>query len=268
MVTKQRQSYYGSDQLESISYLEFGSIDLRQANKTIWAYWQDQEAYDMYMFSRYARDLLSFRDFVRAPSGEYTLEKLNEYVLNSAHNKIIDYLFKYAGLVTAVKLNVADMICESGSSLYGWIDESIAFDHVFNNGENIAGFKSLKYLCSDISELMNKGAIAFHEGMSFDCSLAPTIAELMRGIERLSLFYGLGVSMRYALRDAKDIIDIAQKTELAIFNRLSVCKGNDTVCYLYGSGKNSYVISLPKLIEELDTYQIQAKYCTANMQWG
>ena len=30
---------------------------------------------------------------------EKTVEKLNEYVLNSAHNKLMDYLFKYAGML-------------------------------------------------------------------------------------------------------------------------------------------------------------------------
>ncbi|MCL2284608.1 MAG: hypothetical protein FWC26_14940, partial [Fibromonadales bacterium] len=265
MNIKQRKDYYGCDDIESLSYLEFGSVDLRNAKKTIWAYWQDQEAYDMYMFSRYVRDLFAFRDFV--DKKEYNVEALNAIVLKSAHNKLMDYLFKYAGIITAVQFNAMDYICESGSSLYGWIDEAIACDNVFNNGEHIKGFKSLKYLGSDISDFMNKGAKVFYNEYQMDFSLAPTIADLMHEIKKFSLFYGLGVSMRYALRNADDMQAIAEKSELAIFNRLSVTMENETLRTIYGSGKSAYIISLPKLIESLNQNGISAKYCTSNMQW-
>ena len=57
-------SYYGTQDVHSVSYLEFGSLDLREKSKKIWAYWQDAEAYDLYMFARYARDILMFRKVV------------------------------------------------------------------------------------------------------------------------------------------------------------------------------------------------------------
>ena len=57
------KEYYGSEEIELLSYLEFGSIDIKNAKKTVWGYWQHQEAYDLYMFARYARDLFLFRDF-------------------------------------------------------------------------------------------------------------------------------------------------------------------------------------------------------------
>jgi len=95
-----RDNYYGSSQVDSLSYLEFGSIDLAKAQKRIWGYWQDETAYDFYMFARYARDLFSFRDFC---CEKYkTVEILNQYILNSAHDKIMDYIFKYAGMITSL----------------------------------------------------------------------------------------------------------------------------------------------------------------------
>ena len=54
--------YYGTDKQDSLSFLEFGSIDLVKHKKIVWGYWQDSEAYYLHMFSRYAKDLFLFRD--------------------------------------------------------------------------------------------------------------------------------------------------------------------------------------------------------------
>ena len=56
------RQYYGCENPEAISYLEFGSINVVKGEKKIWNYWQDQNAYDLYMFARYAKDLFAFRD--------------------------------------------------------------------------------------------------------------------------------------------------------------------------------------------------------------
>jgi hypothetical protein len=265
-----RADYYGTEQNTNVSFLEFGSIDIKNAKRTTWAYKQDQEAYDLYMFSRYARDLLSFREFCiefAASGGKRgNLAALNDVVINSAHDKMLDYLFKYAGLITTVQSGAASRVCESGSSLYGLIDEAIAFDNVLFDGKHTDGIKSLKYLASDISNFFNTGAKVFHPDIDITSSLAPTIGDLMNETEKLSLFYGLGVSMRYSLRDAADIGKLSKKAELSVFNRLSVTKGNVNLQYVYGSGKNVYVISLARMLDILSGDGVAAKYCSSNMQ--
>lgn len=97
-----RTDYYGSDQVDSISYLEFGSVDFKEKSKTIWGYWQDQEAYDLYMFSRYARDMFAFRRFLAGK--DHSLSELKKYVEGSAHVKFLDYIFKYAALITCINV--------------------------------------------------------------------------------------------------------------------------------------------------------------------
>ena len=124
--------YYGCENPESVSYLEFGSINLVKGEKKIWNYWQNQDAYDLYMFARYSRDLFAFRKFFDEKNK--TVEKLNEYVLQSAHNKLMDYMFKYAGMLAIEEKGI---VCECGSSLYGWIDEAQACDYVYGGGDNI-----------------------------------------------------------------------------------------------------------------------------------
>lgn len=262
------RKYYGCDEPESVSYLEFGSINLVKGEKIIWNYWQNQEAYDLYMFARYSRDLFAFRKFFEEE--EKTVGKLNEYILRAAHNKLMDYIFKYAGMLVIRENGV---VCESGSSLYGWIEEAIACDAVFSGGQNVEKINKFEYIGSDISEMMNEGAASFHSNNLMSFSTAGTIAELMSEMKekfgkRLSLFYGVSVSVRYAVRKAEDLVKAALTTDLSIYNRLSVTFCKETQVSVYGSGKSVYIVSLPELVSGLKKKGIHAKYCTANMQYG
>lgn len=258
--------YYGCERPESVSYLEFGSINLVKGEKKVWNYWQNQDAYDLYMFARYSRDLFMFRKFFE--SKEKTVEILNKYILNSAHNKLMDYIFKYAGML-AVKEK--GLVCECGSSLYGWIDEALACDYVYHNGDNLKKIKEFHYIGSDISELMNEGAANLHSDIKMDFSTQETISGVVRDIKKkfgkkLELFYGLSVSVRYAVRGVEDLIETAEATELSIYNRLSMTYGDETLISEYGTGKSVYIVSLPKLVEQIEEKGFYAKYCTANMQ--
>lgn len=259
--------YYGCENPESVSYLEFGSINLVKGEKTIWNYWQDQAAYDLYMFARYSRDLFAFRKFF--DEEEKTVEKLNEYVSKAAHNKLMDYIFKYAGMIAIEEKGI---VCECGSSLYGWIDEAIACDDVYAGGKNTVKIKEFEYIGSDISEMMNEGAACFHSDIKMDFSTEGTITGVLSDVrsksKNISLFYGVSVSIRYAVRNAADLVKVADSSELSIYNRLSVTFDDETVVSVYGSGKSVYIVSLPQLVKELKTKGIHAKYCTANMQYG
>lgn len=264
-----QQNYYGSDKVESVSYLEFGSVDIAKKSKTIWGYWQDQEAYDLYMFSRYARDMYAFRRFLSGK--DRTLAELKVYVENSAHVKLLDYIFKYAGLLTCIDVLSGGIACESGSSLYGLLEEAMACDAVFHDGKNIAAIQNMEYVASDISELMNWGAKTLHPKTTVHESIAPTLAALAEDITgrlglHLSLFYGLSVSIRYAVRTATDLVRMADISDLSVYNRLSLSYG-ETFSNVYGTGKTVYVPSLPEFIEGLERARIHAKYCTANMQY-
>ena len=262
------KQYYGCENPEAVSYLEFGSINLQKGEKKIWGYWQDQLAYDLYMFARYSRDLFAFRKFF--DEKEKTVKKLNEYVIRSAHDKLMDYIFKYAGMRA---ISLGGIICECGSSLYGWIDEAIACDYVFGEGQAIEKIRNLEYVGSDIADLMNEGAAAFHSDIKMDFTTEDTIAGVISDIQnrlqkKISLFYGLSVSVRYAARDAEDLIKVADLSELSMYNRLSLTYDKQTLISVYGTGKSVYIVSLPQLIEGLKAKGIHARYCTANMQYG
>lgn len=261
-----KTSYYGSEKRELLSYLEFGSIDLENAKKTIWGYWQDQEAYDLYMFARYARDLFLFRDFF--DEKEKSIVLLNEYIKKSAHDKIIDYIFKYAGVMTLIDNEKSDNrrnVCESGSSLFGLIEEIISVDYVLSNGKNIDKIKALTYLGSDISDMMNRGAKELHPEFRFKFSTADTVSKLMDEFNQIGMFYGLSVSLRYALREAKDLLKVANNSEIVVLNRISLSfNGNEQI--KAGTGKYAYLLSADELKALFRENGVFAKYTTQNRQ--
>lgn len=138
-------------------------------------------------------------------------------------------------------------------------------------GYNQSKIKGFYYIGSDISDLMNEGAANFHSGIKMDFSTQGTISGVLEEIKntfekKVSLFYGLSVSVRYAVRDARDLIEVAKMSELSIYNRLSLTFADETLVSVYGTGKSVYIVSLPKLVEGLRENGFYAKYCTANMQ--
>lgn len=140
-------------------------------------------------------------------------------------------------------------------------------------GVNENKIREFHYIGNDISTLMNEGAANFHQGLKMDFSVQDTICDLIKEIKqkygkKLSLFYGLSVSVRYAVRDALDLIEVAEASELSIYNRLSMTLDEKTQVSVYGTGKQVYLVSLPKLLEGLKKRGLFAKYCTANMQYG
>ena len=258
--------YYGTEKRDSLSFLEFGSIDLEKHKKTTWGYWQDAEAYDLYMFARYAKDLFLFRDFFKEK--EKNIHVLEEYIKKSAHDKLLDYVFKYAGVVTLLNNNeFTKSVCESGSSLWGFIEEVQAMDYVFNNGILVNKISELTFLSSDISDMMLRGGRLLHPDVKVKVSNAPTVAELMEVYKEIGLFYGLSVSLRYALRESSDLVKIADNSNLTIFNRVSLSyKGNEQI--IAGTGKHGYIMSIPEIKGLFDKNEITAMYTTENMQSG
>lgn len=146
----------------------------------------------------------------------------------------------------------------------------MACDAVFHESKNVDRILNASYIASDISKMMNEGAVALHPYISIEATIAPTIHKLTEEIRnrglKLSVFYGLGVSIRYAIRSSQDIIDMTDICDFQMYNRLSLSFG-DTLTGVYGTGKTMYIISLEELIEGLNNRGVKAKYCTANIQY-
>ncbi len=244
------KKYYGGEKHNRISFLEFGSIDVTNAKKDVWGFWIDQNAYDLYMFSRYARDLFEFRDYLN--NKNFSIPLLCKCISNTAHDKINDYLAKYIGAITISQhKNSAKSIVEIGSSLMAIIDELLSVDYTINGGKCVDFFNTAQYIGCDISELMNKGAKELHENFEVITFSQPTAREFIDNCSfPIGLFYGLSVSLRYSLRSSLDLIAIGQKSELSVFNRLSFSL-SETIVSDSGTGKNIYIVSLDEYVSLL-----------------
>ena len=120
---------------------------------------------------------------------------------------------------------------------------------------------------------MNEGAESFHSNVKMSFTTEDTIDGVITDIhnkmmKKIALFYGLSVSVRYAVRKAEDLVKAADLSELTMYNRLSLTYDDRTLVSVYGTGKSVYIVSLPKLVEGLKAKGIYAKYCNAKMQHG
>lgn len=98
-------------------------------------------------------------------------------------------------------------------------------DYVFNNGMLVDKINDLTYLSSD---MMLHGGVLLHPDVKIEVCNDPAVAELMEVYKEIGLFYGLSVSLRYALRESSDLIKIADNSNLTIFNSVSLLyKGNE-----------------------------------------
>ena len=83
---KEKQQYYGSQEKESLTYLEFGGIDLVEGSKSIWDFRIDQEAYDFLMLSRYAKEIIAFNKSLQSiQNGNY--QNFIELYKNDVHTQ-------------------------------------------------------------------------------------------------------------------------------------------------------------------------------------
>jgi hypothetical protein len=259
--------FYGDDSHKSVSFLEYGSMDLETKSKSTWGFLLHQDAYDSYMFSRYAKDMFYFRDFINDEVTP-TPAAFVELVKKTAHKDLQALLLKYAGYMSVKKneeLNDKVVVCEIGSSLFGLIDEVSAMDRLVNSGIHIESIETGRYIGCDISDLMNKGAKEFHPNAKFQFFTDATTASLLTSNSfEFDLFYGVSISMQYSLRSATDMIEICKRSELSVIRSLWFSL-DETRSVDLGTGKRGYNISLNEFIKLLDGTGLSAKFYDPNL---
>jgi hypothetical protein len=253
------EGYYGDDSNQVISFLEFGSINVRNQKKNIWGFLFHQDAYDSYMFSRYAKDMFYYREFA---NGENPITSFWETSQKTAHRDLQANILKYAGYRAVndnIELQKRATICEIGSSLFGLIDEIAALDRLMNDGICIEAINTAKYIGCEISEFMNKGAKELHSRASFDFYTDPMTSQFLEHNVEYDLFYGYSISMHYALRKTQDMIGLINRGKLNIFRRLCFSIG-ETKSVDLGTGKKGYFISMKEFLELLKETGMSARF--------
>jgi|GEM_PF-4050639 len=252
-----KRSFYGDEAFETITYLEFGSIHLSKQTKSTWAYVMHQEAYDLYMFSRYAKDLFLFRDVSNLESP--TSQDFLNAVMSSSHRKLFFIALKYAGYLVVKDYPKPIRVCEIGSSLFGLIDEIAALDAIMNKGRNIACIRQGKYIGCEISDMMNRGATEFHPQASFDLHTDSNASAFLQRSLKYDFFYAHSISLQYSLRSTAELAEISRQGSVSVFLQAAFSvKGPKMVDI--GTGKKGFHPDLKEWVKLIEIYGLSAKF--------
>ena len=253
-------SYYGSRDAELVSFLEFGSIDLANQVKRTWSLMLHQDAYDAYMLARYTKDLLLYRDAWRA--GLRTPTEFHELVQQSRHRDLPALLLKYAAIQVAEQRGFGAgrlALCESGSTLFGLIDEMLALDQVVDAGRLEAYLQGGRYVGNEISEFLNRAGAEFHPGVEFEFHLDPSAGEFCAREAHYDLFYATTISLQYSLHTAADLVGLCTAARLSVLNWAPFSPDVTRPTRL-GTGKCGFDVSLPEFAAGVAATGMEVRY--------
>ena len=168
------KGFYNTDKTKSLTFLEFGSLDLSQGEKKIWDFRTDQEAYDFFMLARYMKDLMVFRKLsAEARSGELGTEQFAIYQKEVHTQDFYNSFSKLAALRVASRAReglAKASYLELGSTLFGCIDAmeflQVALGYFDQEYRKVDLQTNVDFYGIDISDLLNQTAKAIHSNCS------------------------------------------------------------------------------------------------------
>jgi hypothetical protein len=185
---------------ETKTFLDFGKI--QGGRRTSYDYYEGQDAYDLFMGSRYFKDIIAYR------KGE--VEKIYQ------PEDIRDNNRKYAALL-ACKSDEKLIFYEVGSSAMGVID---ALEHL-NKEHSQLNIKDIKFFGVDNSEWMNAAAEYTHPEYNLKVWEDVKSADLVE----CDLFFAKGVSLMYAYHDEESMCEVLKNSKIALFDYTFSTKG-------------------------------------------
>jgi hypothetical protein len=160
-----KETFYGTDTPSTISYLEFGAIDLENSRKEVWDFRLHQQAYDWLMLGRYANDLVAYaRLLEQLPGG--SLEDLAGYYEKEIHHPDDASLNLSKLCALASSGNTPPSFFELGQTVFGCI-EGMDFVQalVQKMGVDVppVAIQDARWYGVDISEYFNDLAKRLHQ---------------------------------------------------------------------------------------------------------
>lgn len=175
------------------TYLDFGKT--QEGRRTSYDYYEGQDAYDLFMGSRYFKDIICYRE--GEVSKVYQVEDLR------------DQIRKYAALVACKDTNSNRLAYyEVGSSAMGVID---ALEYL-NKEHKKLNIKDIQFFGIDNSKWMNAAAKYTHE--QYDISLFDNVRTNLK----TDLFFAKGVSLMYAIKDEETMSAILRNSKISLFD--------------------------------------------------
>ena len=224
--------YYGSKDTKSVSYLEFGSIDLDNSKKRIWDFRLHQQAYDWLMLSRYSNDIITYHKMVEFIQDEKQDEIFKIYKSDIHHQD--DFYRTIVKLCCLSVFNNNRAFIELGQTVFGCID-AMDFAMKYMQTNDLYNFsfnlEQINWFGIDISDYFNRLSKIYHQG--YNITTTDNFAKID---EHIDVFFAKGVTMLYAFKTIEEMIDCLLSSNIAFFDySFSTC--GDQIDSI-GTGKN------------------------------
>jgi len=242
--------FYGSDRNQTLSYLEFGGIDLAAGKKVVWDLKLHQKAYDWYMCSRYANDLIAYRTMqARLPQADFAA-LLKIYFDEIHHQNDFSVTLAKCAALSACRASAPGRtisFCELGQTLFGCIDAMAFCRDVLARLEipcPLPDLRDVRWIGVDISEFFNHLSELLHPDYRLK-----TCTEWNSRPGDADIFFAKGVTLLYAVRHIDQLSDYLRHAKIGLFD-YSFSLGPEREVMI-GSGKVIRYLSLAKSLESL-----------------
>ncbi|MBI4929788.1 MAG: hypothetical protein HY841_03425 [Bacteroidetes bacterium] len=244
------KTYYGVDNSKTITYLEFGEIDIQNSQKKIWNFQLHQKAYDWLMLGRYANDLQSAVTMQQLLSEDAIEQMLHLYNKEVHHSDEASLNLSKLLALCAAKDNTdlsAISFYELGQTIFGCIEGMEFYSALLKHLKidfPVIDLKNVEWYGVDISEMFNQLSVTFHRAYKvktmFDSTKLP---------DKIDVFFSKGITLLYAVRKIEDLFNTIEKSRVSIFDySFSLDKTEDTTI---GSGKTVRYLQLKDFLSAL-----------------
>ena len=245
------KKFYGTDEITSLSYMEFGAIDLNSSKKLVWDLKLHQKAYDWYMHARYSNDILCYQTMIQdfgtlSPSGMIDL------YLKEVHHKD-DFsvnVGKLCALAVASKTASSKdgvSFFELGQTLFGCIDTMEFCQKLIKHLKpdfNAVNLREVNWWGVDISDFFNRLSVMMHSHYQLHTF---NDSKHLNGVK--DVFFAKGVTMLYAIRNMEQLIDLMNSARIGVFDYSFAMNQEHDV--IIGSGKLVKYLKLKDFLDQL-----------------
>ena len=202
-----------------VSFMEFGAIDTKNSKRDIWGFKTHQKAYDWFMLSRYANDMVAYRKMIRFIEKGDTESALKLYGEEIHHpdDASLNISKLLALEVVGRRTSAEPSFIELGSTIFGHIEGMELVQSVLrskNIGDIGTDLAAVEWHGIDISDFLNEIAVQLHE-QKYKVHVYLERKDAPSGT---SLFFAKGVTLLYAFNTVSDFIELINKSDIALFD--------------------------------------------------
>jgi hypothetical protein len=255
-ISQSKINYYHSNKIKTQTYLEFGSINLKDNKKIVYDYRIDQEAYDFFMVGRYANELIAYRDLIILFKHK-KFKMLKAKFIKEIHTKdFLNSLLTWMAIIFLDDNKMKTNFFEIGFTLFGCIETHELCRLILKKGPNV---KKIKYSGTEISYFISELAISLHKEYKVTYKLTDKKANYSN-----ALFFAKGVTLLYSMQTINDFIRAMSSSKIAIFD-YNYSLSSDNQHIISRVGKNMVYLDIYKISDKLKKIKKKLMIRTSDM---